>query len=92
MVQISLRISSKRSKRILVEIYPSNVINEDFVEIRKVIQTPGNDDKSFNIYDTIVVWEQVDIGNAEMYKLKLVFLDGKTNLCSIGIEYISILI
>lgn len=92
MVQISLRVASKRSNRILVELEGSDMIDGDFFGINKVIQTPGNDAKSFKIYDTIVVWEQVDIGTAEKYKLKLVFLDGRTDLCSIGIEYVSILI
>merc|ERR1719162_440594 len=92
MVQISLRVASKRSRRILVELEGSDKGDEAFVGINKVIETPGNDANSFKIYDTIVVWEQVDIGTAEKYKLKLVFLDGKTDLCSIGIEYVSILI
>ena len=86
MVQISLRAASKRSKKILVELYS---LDMDFLGISKEVQTPGNK-KSWNMYDTLVVWDRIDIGIAEKYKMKILFLDGRTNLCSIGIDYVTL--
>jgi len=91
-VRVSLRVASKSRRKILVVLNSLDMTNGYFSRVTKVVAAPGNDIKSWDIYNTLVVWDEIDIGTAEKYSLKIVFLDGRTNLCAIGIDYVSLVL
>lgn len=79
LVSISLRLASMLSRAIRVEISDdSGVISKS-----KDVTFPGS--RAWTKYETFVVWDQVDIGNGAIYNLKVTFLQGQTNMCSVGI-------
>lgn len=80
-VKVTLRVSSNVKRDIQVDLYASN---GGAALATKQIETPGR--QSFDAYDTLVVWNSMNIGNGELYKMKVTFLEGGVNLCSFGIE------
>mmetsp|Transcript_36422 Transcript_36422/g.40944 ORF Transcript_36422/g.40944 Transcript_36422/m.40944 type:complete len:696 (+) Transcript_36422:167-2254(+) len=80
-VKVSIRVASKRKRSIRVELYSSDRM---VLLGSKVVKTRGTN--SWNTYDTLVIWDQINIGNEKVFKMKIKFLEGKVNLCSFGIE------
>uniref|UniRef100_A0A7S4AXB1 Right handed beta helix domain-containing protein n=1 Tax=Pseudo-nitzschia australis TaxID=44445 RepID=A0A7S4AXB1_9STRA len=79
-IKVSLRVASKRKKKIHVELYSSNMVLLE----EKVVSTLASN--SWNGYHTLVVWDQIGIGNEETFKMKITFLQGQVNLCSFEIK------
>eukprot|EP00536_Pseudo-nitzschia_multiseries_P012847 jgi/Psemu1/309438/fgenesh1_kg.512_\ len=90
-VSISLRVASKTARNIFVELSSLDTKNYGTYSLRftKVVSSSGNASKSWDIYETLVVWDEIDIGMEERYKLTIEFLDGRVNLCAIGIYHVS---
>jgi hypothetical protein len=80
-IKVFIRVASTRKRDISVELYSSDMV---VLFGSKVVRTPGND--SWDIYDNLVVWDKIDIGNEEVFKLKIAFLEGHVNLCSFGLN------
>ena len=80
-VKVTVRVSSVSKRGIQVDLYSSN---GGALVASKQIATTGT--QSFDVYETLVVWNSITIGNGELYKMKVTFLEGAVNLCSFGIE------
>jgi hypothetical protein len=48
------------------------------------IRTPGRQD--WNAYDTLPVWDSVNVGSGEFLKMKVTFLNGGVNFCAFEVE------
>lgn len=81
-ISVSLRVASPSRRSIGVEI-----LTQDGSSLEStVVDAPGNSDRSWTTYQTVTVWESVDIGNEDAYRLRVTFLEGRVNLCSVGIN------
>jgi len=80
-IKVSVRVASFREKSLRVELFSQDLAT---LLASKDIQTPGRG--SWLVYDTLTVWDQVEVGNDEVFKMKITFIDGQVNFCSFGIE------
>jgi len=79
-VKVSLRVASKRERKIRVEIFSSNL---NLLEQKNITTQEST---SWEAYSTIIVWDEVHIGEEETFKMKVTFLDGQVNFCAFAIE------
>ena len=80
-LNVSLRAASYNPKDVRIELFSA----EDMSLLASaVIRTFGG--KDWNDYHTIPVWDSVNINSAEILKMKVTFVNGAVNLCSIGVE------
>lgn len=81
-VTVTLRTATKNPRLLQLVILSQDGLDQiaalDFSN-----PSTGPDDKTF---DTFTVWDAVDIGGEEYYKLRITFVDGSVNLCTVGIE------
>ena len=80
-VSVTLRTASIKTRQLQVDI----LSHDESVQI--ATYDGGNPSTgSSDTYNSITIWDQVDIGTEEYYKLKVTFPDGGVNLCSFAIE------
>jgi hypothetical protein len=79
-INVSIRVASSRKRKVRVQLYSESMT----LKATKDIETPGR--LSWTVYDTLPVWNQIDVGTDEVFKMKIEFLDGQVNLCSFFIE------
>jgi hypothetical protein len=72
-VKVSIRVASYRSRNIQVQLYSHDNMSVPLAS--KDIQTIER--QSWTTYDTLTVWDQIDIGSLEDFKLKIEFLNGQ---------------
>jgi hypothetical protein len=80
-LKITLRVSSYRSRNLRIELFTPDGTT---LLVRKDISTIGRQD--WNAYETITVWNSVDVRNVDAFKMKVTFLNGQVNLCAFGVE------
>jgi hypothetical protein len=80
-VKVAVRVASVIKRDVQVDLYSTT---GGTLVATKQFETPGRG--SFDTYDTIVVWNSVNIGNQKLFKMKITFLEGGVNMCSFGIE------
>jgi hypothetical protein len=84
-VSVKLRVASPISRPIKVEMY--KLINSGSISLLKaVVYSRSNSVRSWTNYQTIPVWTNVDIGNDDKYRIRIIFVDGRVNMCSIAIQ------
>mmetsp|Transcript_111283 Transcript_111283/g.227857 ORF Transcript_111283/g.227857 Transcript_111283/m.227857 type:complete len:847 (-) Transcript_111283:243-2783(-) len=79
-ISVAIRVASKRQRRVRVELYSSAMV----LLQSKELLTPKQD--SWDTYETLAVWDRVYIGNQQLFKMKITFLEGNINFCSFEIE------
>ena len=80
-VKVTVRVASLLKRDIQVNLYSTNDSN---LLATKQFETAGRG--SWDMYDTVVVWDSINIGSQVSYKMKVTFLEGGVNMCSFGIE------
>ncbi|KAG7349597.1 hypothetical protein IV203_012194 [Nitzschia inconspicua] len=80
-LKVTLRVASFRSRDLRIELFTANGSS---TLASKTISTIGKQD--WNVYDTITLWNSVNVGSAESLQMKVTFLNGQVNLCAFGIE------
>jgi hypothetical protein len=91
-VSVTLRVAGPTRRRINVEIFEldddADSANPQATSVvDTVVYSPGNSVRSWTTYQTIAVWNNVEIGNNHSkYRLRITFLEGRVNLCSVGIN------
>jgi hypothetical protein len=80
-VKVTLRTAAKNPRLLQVAI-----LSQDESEQIAVFDLYNPSTGSGETFDTFTVWDQIDIGSEEYYRLKITFWDGSVNLCSVGIE------
>ncbi|KAL3922684.1 MAG: hypothetical protein SGILL_002070 [Bacillariaceae sp.] len=80
-LKISVRVASYNPKNVRFELFSASSMD---LLASNDIQTPGRQD--WNAYDTLEVWDSVNVGLTEYLKMKVTFLNGGVNFCAFEIE------
>jgi hypothetical protein len=80
-LKITLRVASYRSRNMRIELF---TIDGTILLARKDISTTARQD--WNAFETITVWNSVNVRNVDSFKIKVTFLNGQVNLCAFGVE------
>jgi hypothetical protein len=80
-LKISFRMASYSPKDVRIELFSAG----DMTLLASTdIRTPGRQD--WNAYDTLPVWDSVNVGSGEFLKMKVTFLNGGVNFCAFEVE------
>lgn len=80
-VKVTLRVASYRSRDLKVELLSAT---GSTVLATKTVSTVGS--LNWDAYDTLTVWNSVNVGGAKSFRMKVTFLNGQVNFCAFGIE------
>jgi hypothetical protein len=80
-VSVTLRTASVSTRLLQVEI-----LSQDDSQILASYDGTSPGTGSTGTYTTFTIWDQVNIGSEENYKLKIIFPNGGVNVCSLGFD------